>query len=130
MNKDLPLKPLMELLQNLPAIKPGIGCGYFEDGTWWTKFQIDIEHPLAWHVVQELGHILNYISVTEPLPAVFKPVSPPVYLNGGPKEFLAWVIESTTVEFTPALCAEWLIGRLPSPIDDMEQWALDEDAAV
>ncbi|HXA46922.1 MAG TPA: hypothetical protein VNW52_04780 [Burkholderiaceae bacterium] len=126
MNNESNFTPLLEFLEKIPIITPGIGSGYFEDGTWWAKFHIDIEHPLAWRVVQELGHILNYISMTEPLPTVFKPVSPPVYLNGGPSEFLSWVIESTAVEFTPALCTEWLIGRLPSPIDDMTKWELDE----
>jgi hypothetical protein len=38
-------------------------------------------------VVQELGHVLNYVSVTEPLPTVFKPVSPPPYMNGDRRSF-------------------------------------------
>jgi hypothetical protein len=50
------------------------------------KFAIDIEHPLAWSVVQELGHVLNYVSLEERLPTVFMPVSPPPYMNGGPDE--------------------------------------------
>ncbi len=41
------------------------------------KFSIDIDHPLAWHAIQELGNVLNYLSVTERLPNVFMPVSPP-----------------------------------------------------
>jgi hypothetical protein len=57
------------------------------------KFSIDIGHPLAWHVVQELGHVMNYLSITDKLPTTFKPVSPPSHLNGGPRTFLAWVIE-------------------------------------
>lgn len=68
---------------------------------------------------------LNYLSVDERLPSVFMPVSPPPDINGG-VEFLSWVIESTDPSFTPALCAEWLEGRLPRPIDDLEQWEIDQ----
>lgn len=53
------------------------------------------------------------------------PVSPPPYMNGG-VEFLSWVIQSTEPSFTPDNCAEWLEGRLPSPVDDLEQWKMDE----
>jgi hypothetical protein len=73
-----------------------------------------------------MGHVLNYISISEPLPTIFKPVSPPPYMNGGPQQFLSWVIESTEKEFSPALCAEWLSGRTPRPIDDLSQWAGDD----
>lgn len=108
-------------LSRIPGIKPGFGKGYLTDGLWWMKFQVDITHPLAWHVVQELGHVVNYISLEERLPTVFYPVSPPPYLNGGP-EFLSWVIESKDKSFSPALLAEWLEGRLPRPVDDLTQW--------
>ncbi len=90
------------------------------------KFSIDIESPLAWHVVQELGHVLNYLSVSERLPTTFKPVSPPPYMNGGPREFLSWVIECSDKDTQPATVAEWLEGRLPQPVSDLEQWANDE----
>ena len=112
-------------LSKIPGIKPGFGKGYLTDGLWWMKFQIDITHPLAWHVVQELGHVVNYISLEEQLPTVFYPVSPPPYLNGGP-EFLSWVIESKDKEFSPALLSEWLEGRLPRPVDDLKQWETAE----
>ncbi|MBX3628132.1 MAG: hypothetical protein KF892_24190 [Rhizobacter sp.] len=98
-----------------------------DDEFWWVKFRIDIDHPLAWRVVQELGHILNYVSIEEPLPSVFKPVSPPVYLNGGPDEYLSWVIEPTHTSFTPKLCQEWLEGRLPRPVNDPTQWEIEDD---
>ncbi len=116
--------------RSFPAIDPEMGCGDFSAGFWWVKFRIDIEHPLAWRVVQELGHILNYISTSEPLPSVFKPVSPPVYMNGGPKDYLSWVIENTHEAFTSTVCAEWLAGRLPRPIDDPAQWELEEDSEM
>jgi hypothetical protein len=83
---------LIDYLSKVPAITGKIGSGFSNDGCWWVKFAIDIKHPLAWSVVQELGHVLNYLSLEERLPAVFMPVSPPPYLNGGP-EYLSWVIE-------------------------------------
>lgn len=75
--------------------------------------------------MQELGHVLNYISLDERLPTVLMPVSPPPYANGGPKDFLSWVIESKNIEFSPIQCAEWLEGRLPQPVKDPEQWKVD-----
>jgi hypothetical protein len=84
---------LLAFLERLPAIelpagRESIGRGSFENGNWWLKFSLDTSHPLAWGHVQELGHVLNYLSLEERLPAVFMPVSPPPYLNGG-EEFLA-----------------------------------------
>lgn len=106
---------------DLPAGRKSIGRGYAEDGTWWVKFSLNTEHPLAWRVVQELGHVLNYLSLDERLPTIFMPVSPPPYMNGG-VEFLSWVVESRDPEFSPATCAEWLEGRLPRPVDDPKEW--------
>ena len=117
---------LETFLDRIPGVDGPIGKGRFDDGTWWVKFSIDIDHPLAWNIVQELGNVFNYLSITERLPTVFKPVSPPSYLNGGPREFLAWVIESTSAEFSPDLCAQWLEARLPQPVDDAGTWPIDE----
>ena len=127
MTDTLDFEPLVAFIRKIPGINPVIASGIFENGFWWIKFKIDITHPLAWHIVQELGNILNYISVTERLPSVFKPISPPVYLNGGPNEYLSWVIESTAVTFTPNICLEWLEGRLPRPVEDLAQWILEDD---
>jgi len=114
-------------LRRIPAIEVSMrGCkmgkGRFDNDNWWVKFSIDIKHPLAWSVVQELGNVLNYLSVNERLPTIFMPVSPPSYLNGGPREFLSWVIESKVPDFAPKTCLEWLEGRLPRPVDDLRQW--------
>jgi hypothetical protein len=49
-------------------------------------------------------------------------------MNGGPRDFLSWVIESTSPEFAPERRAEWLEGRLPRPVDDLSQWKEEEDA--
>ena len=119
-------QPLIDYLVRVPAVgQPNIfGSGEFEDG-WWLKFAIDIGHPLAWNVVQELGHVLNYLSVEEPLPTVFKPVSPPPYMNGGPRDYLSWVIEAPS-SMSPEVVAKWLEGRLPRPVDDPDQWLEDD----
>jgi hypothetical protein len=111
---------------DLPAGRKSIVCGNFDNGNWWVKFRINTKHKLAWRHVQELGYVLNYVSVDERLPTVLMPVSPPPYMNGG-EEFLSWVIESTEPDFTPDLCTEWLEGRLPRPVDDLEQWLIDSD---
>ena len=121
---------LLNFLERLPAIDlPGgrdaIESGVLDSGNWWVKFALKTEHPLAWRHVQELGHVLNLVSINEPLPTIFKPVSPPAYLNGG-VEFLSWVIESTSPSFTPDECEEWLEGRLPRPVDSLEEWNLDD----
>ncbi len=119
-------EPLKNYLCKVPAITGKIGSGFLNDGCWWVKFKIDIKHPLAWNVVQELGHVLNYMSLDERLPTVFMPVSPPPYMNGGPHEYLSWVIESKDKDFKPEKCAEWLEGRLPRPVAETEQWNITE----
>lgn len=119
---------LESFLDRIPGIDAPFGSGRFDNGNWWIKFSINIEHPLAWNVVQELGNVLNCLSVIERLPTVFKPVSPPSYLNGGPRELLSWVIESTTTEYSPDECAKWLEGRLPQPVDDVADWPTGEPA--
>lgn len=48
-------------------------------------------------------------------------------MNGGPTEFLTWVIECKDKAFAPAKCVEWLEGRLPRPVDDLKEWeSVDE----
>jgi hypothetical protein len=118
-------KELVEFLGRIPAIK-WIADGFHENGLWWVKFQIDIDNKYAWSVVQELGCIVNYISINERLPTVFYPVSPAPYLNGGPREFLSWIIENKDIEFTSNDLRRWLEGRLPNPVDDLDQWNEDD----
>lgn len=115
---------LINFLEKVPAIQKPISYGE-NDGLWWVKFSLDIDHQLAWNVVQEFGHIINYMSINERLPTSFYPVSPPPYMNGGPRDFLSWVIESESPEFKPGTLTKWLEGRLPRPIDDLDQWSLD-----
>lgn len=123
--KKATFNKLIGYLKKVPAINSSIGKGEFDSGLWWVKFQINIEHPLAWQVVQELGHVVNYLSLNDRLPTVFYPISPPSYQNGGPKEFLSWVIESTEINFSPNDLQKWLEGRLPNPVDNLEEWDLD-----
>jgi len=112
---------LLQFLKKIPSIIGSIGSGG-EEGSWWVKFRIDIEHPLAWNVVQEFGHVFNYLSLEERLPTVFMPTSPPPYMNGGPREFLSWVIESKSKDFTPDDAKECLKGRLPDPVNKIKEW--------
>lgn len=122
---------LIGFLSRIPAVETndtpsrGFGSGS-EERAWWVKFSIDIDHDLAWHAVQELGCVLNYLSVGERLPTVFKPVSPAPYLNGGPEEFLSWVIECPD-SMPPGTVAKWLEERLPKPVEDEAAWLGESD---
>lgn len=120
MAKNESLASLRDFIGKIPAITH-LSSGY-EGDTWWVKFSIDLEHGLAWQVVQELAHVLNCLSLESKLPTVFYPVSPPPYLNGGPEAYLSWVIENTDGEFSPDLATQWLEGRLPNPVDIEEEW--------
>jgi hypothetical protein len=128
---DPTFNKLIDYLARVPSVvsnstqSRGFGSGV-ADGTWWIKFSLDLRHPLAWNVVQEFGHVLNYLSVQERLPTTFKPVSPPPYLNGGPQDFLSWLIECPTDAMAPHTVADWLEGRLPRPVDDESQWQTDD----
>lgn len=122
---------LIDFLARIPAVdinntpSRGLGSGQ-ADGSWWVKFSLDIDHDLAWHAVQELGAVLNYLSVEERLASVFKPVSPPPYLNGGPDEFLSWVIEAPD-DLRPGTLADLLEDRLPKPVEDEAAWLGEPD---
>jgi hypothetical protein len=126
MPDDRAFAKLEAYLARVPAIQSPIGKGTLDDGRWWVKFSIDISHQLAWNVVQEFGYVLNYLSINERLPTVFKPVSAPPYLNGGPREYLSWVIECVDPSFKPGTVAEWFEGRLPRPVDDASQWPAED----
>jgi hypothetical protein len=125
---DPQFEKLVSYLKRVPSIEDGIGCGTFDDQRWWVKFSMNLKHALAWNVVQELGHVLNYVSMDERLPTVFMPVSPPPYLNGGPHAYLSWVIETKVLDFTPDQTVEWLESRLPRPVDDLKNWNGGDDA--
>jgi hypothetical protein len=112
---------LLQYLKKIPSIYESISSGT-ENGLWWVKFRIDIEHSLAWNVIQEFGYVFNQLSLEERLPTTFMPISPPPYLNGGPREFLYWLIESKSKDFTPNDAAAWLKSRLPDPVNKIKKW--------
>ena len=60
-------KTLIDYLAKIPAVNSPVDTGCDEEGLWWVKFQIDITSKYAWNVVQELGSVVNYISLNEPL---------------------------------------------------------------
>jgi len=70
--------------------------------------------------------VLNYVSLDSRLPSVFMPVSPPPYMNGGPRKFLSWVIECKDPLFSAGTCTEWLEGRLPRPFEDPSEWQVED----
>jgi hypothetical protein len=114
-------------MAQIPAIyvrktQPTGICYGVTEGIWWVKFSILIDHPLAWNVVQEMAHVLNSLSAEEVLPTVFKPISPPPYLNGGPRSFLSWVIECPEDSMSPDIVSGWLEARLPDPVNDPAAW--------
>jgi hypothetical protein len=53
---------LETFLIRIPGIKAGIGKGQTEDGLWWVKFQIDIQHPLAWKFALDYRTWIGQIS--------------------------------------------------------------------
>lgn len=122
---------LSQFLAQVPSIQKEGLMGYGDNGqhAWWIKFSINVEHALAWQTVQELGHVLNYLSTNERLPTQFFPVSPPPYMNGEAKDFLAWVIQCNHADFSPDVICDWLEGRLPNPVSDESQWKIKTDLA-
>lgn len=127
MKHTVDFKGLEDFLLRVPSIAGPLGKGAEPSRLWWVKFAIDVAHPLAWRVVQEFGHVLNYLAPDERLPTVFMPVSPPPYMNGGPEACLSWVIEAKDPDFKPSDCLEWLAGRLPQPVNDVAEWKIEDD---
>ncbi len=125
------LQKLQAYLEKVPAVSV-VSVSEAAEAHWWIKLDIDIHHDLAWTVVQELGHVLNYISLNERLPTVFKPVSPPPYMNGGPEDFLSWVIEAEVPSLDASYIAEVLEGRLPRLVEEEDEWEIagDEDQGL
>jgi hypothetical protein len=115
------LKVFKDFLLTIPCITD-VMIPDSVDRNWFLKLQIDISSPIAWNFVQEFGHILNYISLDERLPTKFYPVSAPPYLNGGPQDFLYWIIESTQSETNPKFILEYLVGRLPEDVSIEANW--------
>lgn len=120
------LDRLQAFLARIPAIEV-ISASKAKVPIWWIKFDIDLRSAIAWHVVQNLAFVLNDICISECLPTVFKPKSPPPYLNGGPREFLHWVIEATIPLLNAGVITDFLEERLPSPVEDEKAWLIGDD---
>ena len=80
------------------------------------KFTIDLDHRLPWSVVQEVGYVLNYLSLDEQLPILLMTVPPPPYMHGGPRDYLSWVIESRDKNLTADVYTPCREGLLPPRI--------------
>jgi len=115
------LRELKDFIDQIPSVEV-LSTSEPNEGRWWIKLQIDINSKTAWHVVQNLAFVLNEISVTETLPTTFKPTAPPPYLNGGPEEFLFWVIEADIPFLDPGVINAYLQQRLPDPVTDESAW--------
>ena len=119
------LEKIETLLIKIPCIQ-SVATSDIGEPFWWLKFTIDINSKIAWIVVQELGHILNYLSVNDKLPTTFYPVSPPPYMNGGPEDFLSWVIEPVIPYVETNNIYAYIEGRLPEDYDKEDSWLLDD----
>lgn len=105
------MQELIDYLRTVPGILEDIETGD-DEGYWWVKFRIDVDHPFAWNVIQNFGYVLNNLAVNRPLPTRFIPVSPPPYSNGGPDQFLSWVIRAENTEITSEEVRNWLEGKI------------------
>ncbi|HIG40054.1 MAG TPA: hypothetical protein EYQ14_05865 [Gammaproteobacteria bacterium] len=121
--ENLNFDKLCGLLARIPAIEQVIWSTELHN-PWQVMFRIDLSHPIAWNIIQELGSILNYASYDEELKSVFKPVSLPPFKVGGPDGNLMWLIESNSTEWGPDICATWLTNKLPEPVDDPDAWLM------
>lgn len=98
---EISFERLHQFFCKVPSVQEARIMAHGADGerAWWFKFSIDVEHPLAWQTVQELGHVLNYLSTNERLPTLFFPVSPPPYMNGEAKDFYHGLFSVITLSF-------------------------------
>ena len=122
------LTRLKDFLSRIPDVKV-IVASEPDEGEWWIALKIKLGSSIAWNIVQELAYVCNALSLTAKLPVVFKPTSPPPYMNGGPREFLKWRIEALTPAASPDQLADYLADRMPKPVDDRSKWG-DIDNAV
>ncbi len=112
---------LVRFLQQIPPVK-SVSAGRSTPDGWEIEVELDLDDGLAWAAIQELAYVLNMLSVEERLPTRFMPLSPPPYLNGGPREYLSWMIQSYDPAFSPSTCQEWLAGRMPDPVEERGEW--------
>ncbi len=114
---------LIAYLQRVPGIAGPISSGRLDDGNWWVKFRIAparLERRSGVGVRAQLP--LHQRTTADGLHAGVR--GP--YLNGGPRDYLSWVIESKDPKFKPGTCMKWLDERLPRPVEDTSAWPKDE----
>lgn len=90
------------------------------------KFSIDVKHEVAWRGRTGARARLELSFFGRKTAYRVHAGFPFAYLNGGPRDYLSWVIESKDKDFAPATCAEWLEGRLPRPVSDLKQWSIED----
>jgi hypothetical protein len=116
---------LNTLLLSIPCVK-SVDCYDEMEDLWSCHIRMDLTHEIVWHLIQGIAFVINDTSITGKLPATFYPTSPPPYLNGGPYNYLHWIIRSESPEFIPDYCCEWFINRFPNNPEFNESWlALD-----
>ena len=109
MSNSVDFATLLAYLRRIPAIEPEFGTDSNQAGAWLVKFRIYFGHPGAWKAGMDLGYVVNWIAIADPLPPLFKPVSAPPDMNGNePRELLWWLIECWTPSFTPGDLAQSL----------------------
>jgi hypothetical protein len=117
---------LVRYVKAIPCVQEAEGYNEMAD-LWNFHLKLDITHEIAWHVVQYFAYVLNGLSLSVNLPTRFFPITPPVDLNGGPYDFLGWMIQCSDPQFSPDRCRDWLASRLPTPVGDITAWkACDE----
>ena len=107
---------LIALLSRIPCLSKFDSSG-IDFRYWWVGFDLDIQSPIAWRVIHQLGWYLNTQSSEMMLPTVFKPMP-----GERCDEPIRWQIASTAPRFDPADVASWLSGKLPQPISDEKAW--------
>lgn len=98
------------IIRSLPAVDSTVASGNYDNGFWWVKFAINIEHRSAWTTIKNLAYIINYLSISERFSTVFYPIAS---ANSEPENFLSCIIETTSEDFSPSELAEWLESRMP-----------------
>ena len=116
---------IKQFFGKIPCVQ---GVVFVNINSWYIKLDFDLNSKIVWNVIQELSFVLNNLSLLKKLPVIFKPISPPPYLNGGPERFLSWIIEPTSQGVDPTIIISTLAMYLPTQIENEKAWihTLDE----
>ncbi|MEM8706317.1 MAG: hypothetical protein AAGE98_07665 [Actinomycetota bacterium] len=115
---------LVDYVGRLPAVRGRVSTSADAISTtgWWVSFRLDVDDPLAWRSIQEVGHALNGV-VGDGVDVWFGPTSTGPW-QGGPRDFLDWVICSPDGATRPGTVAKRLADAIPEPFDF---WSRDLD---